>query len=299
MTQAKEPLALRCELHLTKHPARHDANLPPQKFQLKHVVLVGSTWCIRFSQRLETKTKSIGPLVLHWDLRKLLMPHSLHEVLANDWVSTHMTKNIQNLQSHTITTMPQKAFKVHGTTSSVKSQPLYSRCFVRVGQEKCTCLLLSLHLWGGVWGSHRLNFTTISQVQHVFFSSSCSSWKFLVPPCIQSSNQSWAFLDEESTQDLTVLAGSYLVEIYDFGQNLRLGHFSFTCWCSTGVHSPAWQTTNKHNWKHEILATLATLATYLDVFPIDFPMDFQLACTAQPDSKRGIRRTGDSPGSTG
>ena len=98
-----------------------------------------STVCIRFSQRKCLEQKQ-NPLV-HW---------SFTEISGNFWCLTvfmrslqtigsqltYRTKNMQKLQSLCLRKKNQSSWDC---PSSVKSQPLYSRCFARVGQEKCTC----------------------------------------------------------------------------------------------------------------------------------------------------------------
>lgn len=240
----------------------HQKNSSSEK---KYVVLVGfyRVYQIFSKTMLGTKTKFIGPLVLHWDLRKLLVPHSLHEVLANDWVSTHVsTKNMQKLQS--------LCLRKH---SRFMGQPVQSRVnlsipgALRVSDKKNVPACFSHHYIFGAWCSHRMNFTSVKC--NMCFS--CFSWKFLIHPCIHSNKQSWAFRDEESTQYSMVPSeiGSWVTFLSL--ADARLG----------SIPPPDKQ------------AQLETrLATYLDLFRM-------LTCTAQPDSKRGIRRTGDSPGSTG
>ena len=155
VTQATEPLALRCELHLTKHPAVFETaakavekkkNATRQMYHPKNSsskkntsFWLVSTVCIRFSQRKCLEQKQ-NPLV-HW---------SFTEISGNFWCLTvfmrslqtigsqltYRTKNMQKLQSLCLRKKNQSSWDC---PSSVKSQPLYSRCFARVGQEKCTC----------------------------------------------------------------------------------------------------------------------------------------------------------------
>ena len=238
-----------------------------------------SVYQIFSKKMLGTKTKSIGPLVLHWDLRKLLVPHSLHEVLANDWVSTHVSN--QKHAKITITMPQKKKSKFMGLSQfSQESTSLFQvLCACRTRKMYLQSLLLSKPSLG-VWCSKNgWNFTTISQVQHVFF------MLFLKIPCssfASTPTNSWRSFSGwgKHTRHKTVLDGI----ISD--KNLWLFFLEIGSWVTFLSLADARLGSIPPPDKQAQLET--PLATYLDV-----------ACTAQPDSKRGIRRTGDSPGSTG
>ena len=125
-----------------------------------------STVCIRFSQRKCLEQKQ-NPLV-RW---------SFTEISGNFWCLTvfmrslqtigsqltYRTKNMQKLQSLCLRKKNQSSWDC---PSSVKSQPLYSRCFARVGQEKCT-----LHLSAGAFKScNPWNFQLSAAVSLLFHS---------------------------------------------------------------------------------------------------------------------------------